>query len=305
MRITPPNKVSYKIGEKLNKKGLKVIANYTNGPKEVSNYKISNFNTNKAGTYRATITYEGISNTFTYKVTNPNRLVSLRITPPKKISYKIGEKLNKTGLKVIAHYTNGSKEVSNYKISNFNTNKVGTYRATITYGGISNTFTYKVTNKSNSSNTNKNKTSKIKNGNYVIRSALNHNKVLDVKGGSKISGTNVQLYHYNGSNAQIWNITYLKDGYYKISSKINTKLVLDVSGGKRINGANVQVYNSNNSNAQQWLIKEAGGGYYYLISRCNALNLDVSGAQTKNGTNIQMYKGNSSKAQKFKLDKKF
>ena len=308
LRITPPNKVTYKIGETFDKTGLKVIANYTNGQKEITNYSITNFNTNKVGTYRATITYEGFSNTFAYTVTNTvtdknNRPISLRITPPNKVTYKIGETFNKTGLKVIANYPNRQKEITNYTITNFNTNKVGTYRATITYEGISNTFTYTVINNPSNTVTNKNPSPKIKNGNYVIRSALNNNKVLDVKGGSNTSGTNVQLYDYNASNAQIWNITYLKDGYYKISSKINNKLVLDVSGGKKNNGTNVQVYYNNNSKSQQWIIKEAGGGYYYLISTCNALNLDVAAAQTKNGTNIQMYKGNTSKAQKFKLDR--
>ncbi len=231
-----------------------------------------------------------------------NSLISLSITPPSKVTYEIGEKLNTTGLKVFANYTNGQKEISNYAITNFNTNRIGTYYATITYAGIYNTFTYTVVDKQGS-DIDKDNSSKIEDGKYVIRSALNHNKVLDVQCGSNASGTNVQLYDYNASNAQVWNITYLKDGYYKISSQINNQLVLDVSGASKNNGANVQVYSSNNTKAQQWLIKDAGDGYYYLISASNGLNVDIASAQTTNGTNIQMYQGNSTKAQKFKLDK--
>ncbi|MCI8760757.1 MAG: hypothetical protein HFJ34_06590 [Clostridia bacterium] len=230
-----------------------------------------------------------------------NSLISLNITPPNKITYEIGEKLDKTGLKVIANYTNGQKEINNYTITNFNTDKIGTYNATITYEGFSNTFTYHVIKKND--DTDKDNLAKIENGKYVIRSALDDNKVLDIQGGSKTSGTNVQLYDYNASDAQVWNITYLKDGYYTISSQINHELVLDVSYGAKENGTNVQVYSNNNSIAQQWLIKETGDGYYYLISKCNNLNLDIVAAQTMNGTNIQMYQGNGTRAQKFKLDK--
>lgn len=224
-----------------------------------------------------------------------NSLISLSITPPNKVTYELGETIDKTGLKVIANYTNGQKEITNYTITNFNTDRVGTHTATITYEGISNTFTYQVVDTANPS--------RIENGKYVIRSALNDNKVLDIQGGANYSGANVQLYDYNASNAQIWNITYIGNGYYKISSQINNNLVLDVSGANTTNGTNVQVYSSNNSLAQQWLIKDAGNGYYYLVSRCNGLNLDISSAQTANGTNIQMYQGNYTKAQKFRLDK--
>lgn len=224
-----------------------------------------------------------------------NRLISLSITPPTKVTYEMGENLDKTGLRVIANYTNGQKEITNYTISNFNTNTIGTHSATITYEGFSNTFTYQVVNTNNPS--------KIENGNYVIRSALDNNKVLDVSGGSNKSGANVQLYDYNATNAQVWHITYLGDDYYKISSHLNGNLVLDVSGANKNSGANVQVYSSNNTNAQQWFIKDAGNGYYYLVSRCSSKNIDIACAQTINGTNVQMYQSNSTSAQKFKLDK--
>ena len=233
-----------------------------------------------------------------------NRLLALHITPPQKVTYEVGESLDKTGLKVLANYTNEQKEISNYTITNFNTDKIGSYHATITYEGISNTFAYTVVKKDHPSVGGDTNLQQIENGNYVIRSFLNDNKVLDIECGSNRSGANVQLHDYNATNAQLWNITYLKDGYYKISSQINNQLVLDVSGSNKNNGANVQVYSSNNSKAQEWFIKETRDGYYYLLSRCNVLNVDIVAAQTENGTNIQMYKGNATKAQKFKLDKK-
>lgn len=83
-----------------------------------------------------------------YKESN-NSLLSLSITSPNKTTYIVGDNVDLTGLKVIANYTKNRKELSNneYTITNFNTNKVGSYSATITYEGISNTFNYEVIEK--------------------------------------------------------------------------------------------------------------------------------------------------------------
>lgn len=83
-----------------------------------------------------------------YKESN-NSLLSLSITSPNKTTYTVGDNVDLTGLKVIANYTKNRKELSNneYTITNFNTNKVGSYSATITYEGISNTFDYEVIEK--------------------------------------------------------------------------------------------------------------------------------------------------------------
>ena len=83
-----------------------------------------------------------------YKESN-NSLLSLSITSPNKTTYTVGDNVDLTGLKVIANYTKNRKELSNneYTITNFNTNEVGSYSATITYEGISNTFNYEVIEK--------------------------------------------------------------------------------------------------------------------------------------------------------------
>lgn len=54
----------------------------------------------------------------------------------------------------------------------------------------------------------------IKDGEYFIASSLNSDKVLDVNGGSKSNGGNVQIYENNGTNAQIWKVVYDKKGGY-------------------------------------------------------------------------------------------
>ena len=119
------------------------------------------------------------------------------------------------------------------------------------------------------------KTQALDNGAYIIRSSINNNMVLDVTGGSTSNGTNIQLFQYNGTKAQKWQITGLNNGYYKISSFLDLGKVLDVAGAGKLNGTNLQLHQDNSTNAQEWIIKEAYNGYYYIISRCNVLYLDV------------------------------
>lgn len=75
-----------------------------------------------------------------------NSLLSLTIIPPRKLTYTLGDDFNADGLRVIANYTKGSREIfaDSYRISGFNTDKPGSYLATVSYGGKNNTFAYEV-----------------------------------------------------------------------------------------------------------------------------------------------------------------
>lgn len=140
----------------------------------------------------------------------------------------------------------------------------------------------------------------LANGTYIIESALNKDKVLDIDGAKTNSGANLQLWGKNYTNAQKFYVEYAGEGYYTIKALCSGKY-LDVEGAKKDCGTNVWQYDWNGSNAQKWLIKEAGNGYYHIISKCNGLYLDVSGAKTKNGTNIHVWGFNGTNAQKFKF----
>lgn len=145
--------------------------------------------------------------------------------------------------------------------------------------------------------------------NYYIRSSAgNYN--IDVSGGSKELGTNIQLYGANGTDAQKWrleriddNPRVLDDGIYMIKAYNNTNNVLDLYGGDTKNSSNIQVYKSNYTWAQLWNIKYDNG--YYIINTYLNDNkvLDISGASFKNGSNIQLYDSNKTNAQKWILEK--
>lgn len=138
------------------------------------------------------------------------------------------------------------------------------------------------------------------NGTYVIRTALNTGKVLDVWGGSKENGANIQIYQQNDSQAQTFTLTKVTDEYYKISAGHSGK-VLDVWGGSSASGANVQQYEWNGSDAQLWKLVDAGNGQYYIQSKLGTV-LEVTYGSTANGANVQTYALNRSTAQKWILD---
>ena len=138
----------------------------------------------------------------------------------------------------------------------------------------------------------------LENGDYVIATGIGWGYVLDVQWGSMSDGGNVQLYSYNGSDAQKWNVTKAADGTYTIKNLKSGK-VLDLSGGRVANGSNIHQYSSNNTKAQKWLLSESGDGFALLSALDNKYALDVAGGYAGNGSNVQLYKANGTAAQRF------
>lgn len=137
---------------------------------------------------------------------------------------------------------------------------------------------------------------------YYLESALNSRMVVDVNGGSRSDGANIQLYEKNGSNAQLFRIARNGNGYFTFINKGSNKAI-DVYGAYTHSGANVSQWSQNNSRAQQWKLYNAPGypdGYIRIMNQCGKY-LDVNGAISRNGTNIQIWDGNNTKAQVFKL----
>lgn len=154
------------------------------------------------------------------------------------------------------------------------------------------------TGSSSSSVNNSSSGAAVAEGTYVIVSALDNNKAVDVNGASTADCANIQLYTKNGTVAQIFRIT--KSGNYYTIINVGSNKAVDVANGSSASGANVQQYTPNGTNAQKWIFEDAGNGYYYIKSALGNY-LDVLGAVTADYTNIQVYTGNRTNAQKFKL----
>ena len=143
----------------------------------------------------------------------------------------------------------------------------------------------------------------LSDGTYVVESALQSGKVMDVSGGSTADYGNVQLYADNGTDAQVWKVSHDSKGYVTFTNA-NSGKVLDVNGASTASGTNVQQFASNGSWAQKWIALRGSGGSYTIYSAlAKDLALDVYAASTANGANIQTYTANGTKAQQWRATK--
>ena len=170
-------------------------------------------------------------------------------------------------------------------------------------------------------------------GKYVIASAWDSTYVFDVAGGANKNGAKVQVYKWNGSNAQHWNLHLksassqnnqskpnnqgstsarqrlddlaaknkgaLPDGTYRLSTLNSSSAVLDVPGASKANGTALQLYASNGSDAQAWVVKNDSQGYVTIRNAASGKVLDITGASKRSGARAQQYASNDSRAQKW------
>lgn len=112
---------------------------------------------------------------------------------------------------------------------------------------------------SNKTNAQKFTLENLGNGFYRIIASTGTDKdnnpmVLDVTNARGISGTNVQLWKWNGSLAQQWALSSNGDNTYSIVSRCNG-LALDISNRGIANGTNIQIWERNNTPAQKFILE--------------------------------------------------
>lgn len=114
-------------------------------------------------------------------------------------------------------------------------------------------------------------------------------KALDVSGCGTANGTNIQLWDFNGSGAQLWKLVG--------NSIVNTNSgkALDVDSSGTTNGTNIQLWERNGTGAQEWLAMTDGT----IVNPPSGKVLDVCDSGRDNGTNIQLWERNGSGAQRW------
>ncbi len=142
----------------------------------------------------------------------------------------------------------------------------------------------------------------LNNGTYVIESALEKGKVMDIESASNRNGANLRLWEKNGTNAQKFRVRLQSDGTYILVPLCSNKRV-DVREASKQMGTNIWQYSRNGSLAQRWYLIPAERGYFYIVSACNNLCADVESANSRSGTNIRCWEPNGTNAQKFKFVK--
>ena len=98
------------VGDTFNHDNLVVTANYVDGSsKVVTDYSISSPDMSIAGSKTITVTYNGVSNTYSIDVTAPDAIERIEISGTYKTNYHFNDTVDHTGVVVNAVYTSGNK----------------------------------------------------------------------------------------------------------------------------------------------------------------------------------------------------
>lgn len=146
---------------------------------------------------------------------------------------------------------------------------------------------------------------------YTFVSHLDDKYVLDLYAAGMRSGTNVEIYQGNGTNAQKFYLlptvhdvksnVSLADGTYSIKASIGANKSVDIYGGSWNAGANAQTWDSNGTGAQRFYFHRGSDGLYTISVVGTGKVLDVYGAQFMPGGNIQQWDYNGTDAQKWAI----
>ena len=141
----------------------------------------------------------------------------------------------------------------------------------------------------------------VADGVYVVSSAADPSKVLDVEGGSSSDGARLQVYGSNMSQAQAFRFDYDEEtGFYTITNEGSGK-VLDAAGGSTSNGTRVQQYAPNGTLAQRWVVSRDGDGVRICSAAAPSQVLDLTGRSSADGTKVQLWSSSGGSNQQFRL----
>ncbi len=142
-----PFKIEYDEGDNFSDIGLNLTAYYNNGTTETINeYTVSGYDSSP-GFKRITVSYCGKSDSFEVTV-KQRKLTNIKIiTLPTKTHYIEGEKLDTSGIEVMAYYRNDIKSlIRDFVVEGYN-DLPGTKRITISYQNQTDSFNVEVSNK--------------------------------------------------------------------------------------------------------------------------------------------------------------
>ena len=143
----------------------------------------------------------------------------------------------------------------------------------------------------------------MSNGTYEIISSLNSNKILDIKDGSKASGAHAQIYSWNGTQAQRFEIHKNQNGYYTIKNTGSNLYVGISTNWNTMGNYNSLIQGVNaSSKAAQFIFTRNSNGQWIISSAWDSRYVfDLNGANLDNGNKVQIYTQNGTSAQAWKL----
>ena len=140
LRVVPPTATTVTQGTALDIRGLEVYAVYGDGTeKAVMDYALSGMSSSDLGPTTVTVTYAGLTETFSVTVVAPpeeDYIAGFFISPKPNRYYTQGEPLDITGMKITVIYHSGKPEVvdgSQCAVTGYNPNQLGIQTVTVSY----------------------------------------------------------------------------------------------------------------------------------------------------------------------------
>lgn len=141
----------------------------------------------------------------------------------------------------------------------------------------------------------------VSEGMYIIQSCSGSNQVLDVVGGGKDNGVNVNSWSSNGTNWQKWQFVRTENGIYKIIN-VNSGKCLEVAGqDTNVNGGNVQQWDYVGGNNQKWKLWLTKDNKLVFLNLTTQRALNITGDTATNGANVTIQDRNLSANQSWTL----
>jgi type 1 glutamine amidotransferase len=141
---------------------------------------------------------------------------------------------------------------------------------------------------------------------FTIVNAAN-GKCVDARGAGTTSGTAIQQYSCNGTQAQDFQLTYADGPYVKIVNRANPAEGLDVTNVSTSDNAPIQLWSYSGGKNQQWQAVPTGSGSYRLVNRNSASGqghmecLSVPGSSGSNSVQLTQTLCNGGSNQSFNL----
>ncbi|MBR4210807.1 MAG: bacterial Ig-like domain-containing protein, partial [Oscillibacter sp.] len=151
IRVVPPTKTAYVIGEELDLTGGQVVIVDEGGSEgdtvELTADMVTGFDNSKTGSQTLYVTYGGAQDSFQVTVSETEGewvLSGVSVTPPTKTRYLTGDSLNLDGAALTMSYSLGGEnkeettalnELADAKIGGFDNSKPGSQIVTVTYQG--------------------------------------------------------------------------------------------------------------------------------------------------------------------------
>ncbi len=112
---------------------------------------------------------------------------------------------------------------------------------------------------------------------------------LDVSGGSKDNGANIQQWTDNGTVAQKWEVRFNAGDSTYVLVNVGSGKAMDMDAWSKDNGGNAIQWDNNNTDNQRWFITSVDNGYTFLINKNSNKALDVEAWSTAAGGNVHQW----------------